>query len=208
MRSPETSSMGGPARTIEDGPVAPVVTGISPAQGPTAGGNTVTIAGRGFSGSMDVRFDTAKPMTFSVVSDTLITAIAPAGAAGPLMVTITSPGGTSAPGAYYIYAAVPSLTSVTPSQGPLSGGNTVTLLGAGLSRARTVTFGEASAAFLVVSDTEVTALAPAGPAEPVAVTVTTPGGTSASIIYTRPPRPHLWPGRNIANHSAPECDSA
>jgi hypothetical protein len=54
----------------------PVVTGLDPTHGPVAGGTTVLISGRGFTGATAVTFGTA-PAEYTVVSDTLIQAVSP-----------------------------------------------------------------------------------------------------------------------------------
>ncbi|MCG0286557.1 IPT/TIG domain-containing protein [Streptomyces sp. PSAA01] len=161
----------------------PVLSGVSPGQGPAAGGNTVTLSGSGFTGASAVRFGSASA-SFTVVSATQITAVAPPGS-GTVQVTVTGPGGTSNGLAYsYVSAPVPALTSVSPGQGPLVGGNTVTLTGSDLTGVTGVTFGSAPAtSFIVVSATQITAVAPPGAAGPVQITVTGPGGTSNGVTY-------------------------
>ncbi|MET8178628.1 IPT/TIG domain-containing protein [Streptomyces sp. NPDC005336] len=60
------------------------------------------------------------------------------------------------------------------------------LFGTVLTTTSAVLFETAPAPFTVVSDSWVTAIAPAGPAGPVTVKVTTPGGgTSNGLVYTR-----------------------
>lgn len=81
--------------------------------------------------------------------------------------------------------AAPSLTGLAPNQGPVSGGNTVTLTGTSLTNASAVRFGSTASSFTVVSATQITATAPPGPVGPVQVTVTTPGGTSNALTYTQ-----------------------
>lgn len=76
-------------------------------------------------------------------------------------------------------APPPSVTSVTPSGGPASGGTEVTLTGSNFSDAYAVSFGSASASFVVDSDTMISAVAPAGSGT-VDVTVSNPGGTSST----------------------------
>ena len=75
---------------------APMVTGISPAFGPAAGGTAVTITGTGFTDASSVHFGTTPATDLDVVSDTSITVDSPAGT-GTVDVTVTTPGGTSAP---------------------------------------------------------------------------------------------------------------
>jgi IPT/TIG domain len=73
----------------------PVVSSLSQASGPTAGGTTVTIKGTGFSGATQVLFGTVPATSFSVSSSTRITAVAPAEAAGTVDVVVTTTNGSS-----------------------------------------------------------------------------------------------------------------
>ncbi|MFR9749696.1 IPT/TIG domain-containing protein [Nocardia sp. 004] len=70
--------------------MAPVLTSIDPSSGPPAGFNTVEIVGSGFTGAgpLSVRFG-ATATTFTIVSDTLINAIAPPGT-GTVEVTVAA----------------------------------------------------------------------------------------------------------------------
>src|SRR5208283_1873507 len=74
----------------------PTVTGISPAAGPIAGGTTVTVTGTGFTGATSVKFGSNAATSYVVNSATSITAVSPAGSAGTVDITVTTPGGTSA----------------------------------------------------------------------------------------------------------------
>jgi hypothetical protein len=76
---------------------ATTVTGVSPGSGPVSGGTSVTITGSGFTGATAVNFGATAASSFTVNSDTSITATAPAATAvGPVDVTVTTPSGTSA----------------------------------------------------------------------------------------------------------------
>ncbi|WP_310723470.1 IPT/TIG domain-containing protein [Streptomyces sp. N2A] len=162
----------------------PVVSGVSPNQGPVFGGNTVIVTGSNFSGATAVTFGTTTATSFTVDSPTRISAVVPPGAAGAVQITVTGPGGTSAPGATYFYLAAPVLTGVTPASGPLGGGISVTLTGSHFLNATAVRFGAAAASFTVVSDTRITAVAPpSSTTGAVQVTVTTPGGTGGDLTY-------------------------
>lgn len=73
----------------------PVVTTVTPGRGSKVGGTTVTITGHEFTGATAVSFGGVPARGFGVVSDTLITAIAPAASAGVADVTVTTTGGQS-----------------------------------------------------------------------------------------------------------------
>jgi hypothetical protein len=168
----------------------PALTGVAPGSGPLAGGNTVTVTGAHLLGATTVRFGATAAGVFTVVSDTQITVPAPAGAAGTVAVTVTTPGGTSN-GVSYTYLMAPTITGLSPNQGPSSGGNTVTVTGNNLAQTSTVLFGTTPAAFTVVSDSQIVVDTPPGAAGPANVTVATPGGTSTAAIYTRVPPPTI-----------------
>jgi outer membrane protein assembly factor BamB len=78
-------------------------------------------------------------------------------------------------------AEAPSVTAVSPTKGPVSGGTTVTVTGTSLTGATAVRFGSVSAkSFTVTSPTSITAVSPPESAGVVDITVTTPSGTSAT----------------------------
>jgi hypothetical protein len=75
----------------------------------------------------------------------------------------------------------PSITSIAPAAGTPAGGTSVTINGSGFTGATAVQFGSGVPAtkFTVTSANQVVATAPAHPAGPVDITVTTPRGTSS-----------------------------
>jgi hypothetical protein len=73
----------------------PTVTGLSPRSGFVAGGTAVTITGTGFTSGSTVEFGDVPARAVTVSSTTSITATSPPGS-GPVQVTVTTPGGTSA----------------------------------------------------------------------------------------------------------------
>jgi hypothetical protein len=76
---------------------------------------------------------------------------------------------------------LPTVTSVTPSSGPGTGGTVVTIEGTFFKNVRAVRFGSTSAtSFTVRSATAITATSPAGAVGTVDVTVTIPGGRSSA----------------------------
>jgi YVTN family beta-propeller protein len=74
----------------------PVITNISPAVGPSAGGTTVNISGSGFLGTTVVDFGN-RVASFIVNSDSSITAMTPPHAPQVVTVFVTSTSGTSTP---------------------------------------------------------------------------------------------------------------
>jgi hypothetical protein len=170
---------------------APALSAVAPDQGPLAGGNSVTLTGANLTGASAVGFGAAAATSFTVVSATQITAVPPSAAAGPVPVTVTTAGGVTAGGVFYYYLAPPVLAGGSPDSGPTAGGTTVTLTGSNLLTASAVRFGATAAAFTVVSDIQINAVAPAGSAGAVAVTVVTPGGTSNATGYAYEAAPVL-----------------
>ena len=76
--------------------------------------------------------------------------------------------------------AAPTVSAVTPAQGPSSGGTSVAITGTGLTGATGVYFGgTAAASFTVDSATQITAVTPARTAGAIDVAVTTGGGSTA-----------------------------
>ena len=164
--------------------VAPTITSISPIAGPTGGGTTVIITGTSLlatTGAGGVKFGATNATSYTINSSTQITATSPAGSAGTVDVTVTTPGGTSATSAsdQFTYVAAPTVTSISPTSGPGSGGTVVIVTGTNFSNATAVTFGAAAATtFTVNSATQITATSPSG-SNTVDIRVTTAGGTSA-----------------------------
>jgi len=144
-------------------------------------GQTIQILGTGLKGATSVKFGSGSA-TFSVISDTYMTAVVPAnGTTGN--VTVTAPAGT------YIssrqFRVVPAVSSFLPTSGPV--GTRVVIIGSGFLGATNVTFGGVKAtAFSVDSATEITATVPTG-AKTGGVAVTTPGGTGSKAKFTVTP---------------------
>lgn len=91
---------------------APTITNVNPNNGPAAGGTSVIITGSHLAEATAVWFGAANAASFTVNSDTQITAMSPSGTGG-VSVTVTTPGGTSG-GMTFTYAApltAPVITS-------------------------------------------------------------------------------------------------
>lgn len=162
---------------------APTVTGVSPNVGPVAGGTVVTITGTGFTGATAVLFGQTAATSFTVNSDTQITATAPAGSAGGAPILVFTPIGSSLNSipVSYVYETAPVVQSVSPFTGSTAGGTRVTINGSGFLGATAVNFGSTPAtSFTVLANDEIFAIPPAHSPGTVQITVTTPGGTSAT----------------------------
>ena len=145
-------------------------------------GKLVGILGQGFNGATAVAFN-GIAATFSVTSDTYLTATIPAGAtSGPVTVTTSSGKLISS----QKFRVTPVLTSFSPPSG--KAGTLVVIKGNSLTQTTRVTFGGVAATTVVVnSDIQVTATVPTG-AVTGKISVTTPGGSAASAgVFTVTP---------------------
>jgi lysophospholipase L1-like esterase len=107
------------------------VSSILPGHGPTTGGTRVAITGSGFANATNVDFG-SQPAQFTVVNDSSLTAVAPAGT-GDVAISVTVRGdapATSSPD-QFTYRTVPTVRAVRPSTGPSGGGTHVLVLGTG-----------------------------------------------------------------------------
>ena len=104
---------------------APTISALAPARGTTGGGTNVTITGTGFTGSTAVTFAGVPATSFTVDSDTRITAITPAGAsAGDVDIAVSTGGGTTVLASGYRYEASSSIAAPAPDAGAAPGGIT------------------------------------------------------------------------------------
>lgn len=160
---------------------APTVSKLAPASGPTKGGTVVTITGTNLSAATLVDFGTHAATHLINVSSTKVEVTAPGGT-GTVYVAVTTAGGTSGtgPATRYSYVAPPTVTKVSPSSGGAGGGTVVTIFGTNLLGASAVHFGSKLGTHVtVVNAGALHVTTPAGTGT-VPVTVTTPGGTSAT----------------------------
>ncbi|MFI4984752.1 MAG: IPT/TIG domain-containing protein [Solirubrobacterales bacterium] len=165
--------LGAGAATASAAP--PTVTSISPSSGPTAGGTPVTIKGTGFLAGAKVKIG-SEATAVNVVSETEITATTAATAAGSDEVVVEDANGKSTSAVKYTYLPPPTVTSITPNQGPTAGGTAVKIKGTGFIAGATVKIGS-EAAVVTVTAEEITARTPAGSGTPEVI-VTDAGGSS------------------------------
>lgn len=165
---------------------APVITGLSPILGTIYGGTTVAITGTGLTGVTLVSFGTTSAASFTVNSDSLITAVTPAHVAGAVDVRATNPVSTTpivAADQFTFFTPPPVITGIIPKLGVTTGGTTVVISGTGftgVTGAAGVQFGGVNAASYVVnSDTRISAVSPTHDVGTVDIIVTAPVGPSA-----------------------------
>jgi hypothetical protein len=196
---------------------------MSPATGSTGGGQFVTITGTGFQTGATVVFteesggvvvspsvtlqatsvNVTSPLwnaALGVFTDT-ITALSPAITAGTTYyVTVVTPNEPATTGQVFTYfAQVPTVTGLTVSSGPMTGGTGLTVTGTGFVVGATVNFIKVTlgnpvvlgvtvpaASAVVTGATTIEVTTPAVTSGTTYyVSVTTPGGTSPnSLVFT------------------------
>jgi hypothetical protein len=177
LHNPPSSDLSGTTSFTYDD--APTLTSIAPTQGPEAGGTAVHVTGTGFQptgwSSTVVDFG-ASGAGVSDVTDTSLTATSPAGT-GTQNVSVTTvlQGGaqqTAVTTLPFAYVPAPTVTSVAPTSGPVTGGNDVTVTGTGFQPGAEVLFGPSDGTTPLSADT---------PGTPVSVL------SATSILVAAPP---------------------
>lgn len=192
------------------------ISSVSPASGPVSGGTLVTINGSGFESGSSISFAGAQATSVSFISSTQLQAVTPSGAAGAVNVTVTTPDpGSATLSNGFMYVSNPTVTSVSPSSGPTTGGTTVTINGTSFQSGAMVAFGAVLAASVtVMSPTQIQAITPAEAAGTVSITVTNPDAGKASLasvfsflaaVPPPPPPPSgaLLTGMTVSNYTVP-----
>jgi hypothetical protein len=157
----------------------PTVSSFTPTSGPV--GTSDSIAGSGFTGASSVTFAGVAATSFTLTSDTGISAVVPTGATtGPIAVTTTYGTGTSASN-FTVTTAPPKITSFSPTSG--HAGEQVTITGSDFTGATSVKLGATPAKFTVNSATKITATVPTIASGSYKWSVTTPAGTATSSTY-------------------------
>lgn len=189
----------------------PIINQMEPISGPANGGTAVTFSGFSLEETSAVDFGSVPAESFSVNPDGSVTAVAPPRVPDETLVkvTATTPESISHTPkdaderAANVFAYGPTITSLTPNEGPEAGGTVVTIHGTGFESnlffclcgpfVNRIQFGPAELKcgtpfglgtpgcsplqFEVASDTEITATVPPGTGT-VDVSINTFGGTS------------------------------
>lgn len=158
---------------------------VTPNSGSTAGGETVTLEGEGFTGATRVTLG-GVAATFTVIDNQTIEVTAPAHSAGSVDVVVERDGikGTFVDG--YTYTEPLEVFGLKPVRGSIAGGTYVEVYGRGFVGSPTVTFdGQPAADVQVVDAQTITLRTPPHPSGDVVVEVTVGGETQAAPqLYT------------------------
>lgn len=95
----QVGSLPGIGITVDDvvgitgvaGAAGPILPGVAPSSGPSAGGTSVTLTGIGFTGATSVTFGDLEAPSLVVVSDTEATVVTPSSPPGAVDVPVTTP---------------------------------------------------------------------------------------------------------------------
>ncbi|KAJ4456413.1 putative pol polyprotein [Paratrimastix pyriformis] len=162
---------------------APTLSGLAPARGPLAGGQTVHLRGSGLRvPCTGVAADPAGSTAATGLTCTL-----PAGAAlGSVAVVVTNWDQTTVTldGGYSYQGPTPTVSWRSPAQGPCGGGTALVLVGTGFRAGVTVTVAGSPCALMASNGTFLNCTTPAGLAASTAVVViTNSDGTNATTDF-------------------------
>jgi hypothetical protein len=167
--------------------IPPSITSISPDSGAT--GATILLSGTGFTGTSILTFGGTPASSFTVLTDSTISAVVGVGSTGS--VAITTPTDTASIGGFhYIYTPLPpvQLTAFSPdSAGP---GATIAITGQNLSGITSISFGGTPVyIFNVMSDSLIYAVLGQGSSGTMVVNGNNGEDSLTGFIYIPPPPP-------------------
>jgi PGF-pre-PGF domain-containing protein len=171
----------------------PTFVSITPQTGAIAGNTSIVITGSNLAGATNnpasvynVSIGGTALTNMTVVSASKIIGSTRPGTAGLVNVDITTPNGTVTATDVFTYVESQTFTDITPSTGPIAGGNWANITGTNLIGTTSVRFGGTTATALSVENiTSIIARAPAHAAGLVNVDIITPNGTATGTgAYT------------------------
>lgn len=196
-RSPGTVNMTVTNPDLQDGSLtsaytylaAPVISTISPNNGPLAGGTFITITGTDFLSGATIDVGGTPCAGTAFVDSMTMTCTTPSGT-GASSVTLTNPDSQTATSTF-TFNPLPTISSISPSGSPPAGGQTIIISGTGFISGATVSVGgSACTSVAVSSSTTISCITPAGSGT-VGVTVTNPDGQAvtlpSALTYQNPP---------------------
>lgn len=157
---------------------------ITPAEGPLSGGTAAIISGQNLdAANLSVTVGGAAATVSETSPDSLRILVPSGSAAGPADVVVSNARGTGTLTGGYTYLSDFQIDAINPATGPVEGGTTVLISGAGFTGTPTVFFGPLAAASVVVnSATELEVVTPAGSGGAVDVTVRLASGRQAVAV--------------------------
>ena len=163
---------------------APTISSLSVTSGTSNGGTQLTISGTGFQANAKVVFGEDSLATVNSLTSTSINISTPAHSPGTVSVGVANPGGQ---GAFLNNAFIynPQITAVSGTQICFTGGNPLTVTGAGFQSGATVTIGGVPCTGVTVdSSTQISCVTPAIAAGSYQLVVTNPDGGTATAADT------------------------
>ena len=165
----------------------PQIFSISTTVGDVGGGTSVQIQGNNFIQGATVTFGGVAATSVTLNGSSSITAVTGARTAGTVDVVVTTPGGSATLAGAYTYTIVPpppTITTISPSTGPITGATLVTVTGTNFTNVQAVNFGRYGpqpVPYTVVSSTQITFTTPSVGATGAAyLEIQTTGGTVSS----------------------------
>jgi len=170
------------------------LTSVSPSSGVIAGGTALTLTGVLFESGMTISIDGSPCASVTVLNSTSATCVTPAHAEGFADVTVATTDESSTLSSGFYYQGPPTITSISPTLGPDTGGSIVTITGTNFLAGAQPYFDGVLCNFINrLSDTSIQCVPAAHAAATVAVTViNTDGQFSApgpTYQYTTVPNP-------------------
>ena len=172
--------------TFIEAPAAPELGVATPNRGSVSGGDTVLIRGRNLALTYSVTF-AGEAATIVGAEDTRLYVVAPPHDPGIVDIEVRTPSdmlgewqSATAPNAF-TYVIRPQIQRLSPAQGTIAGGETVTIFGIGLENPSQVLFGAEEATIASSDPGQIAVVTPANAEGPADVIVTTAGGTAALL---------------------------
>jgi hypothetical protein len=171
----------------------PFVNSVAPSTGPQQGGTLVSVTGVNFrSGALSnvgaVLIGGNPLLGLAVQSNTQLTGVTPVGVAGPQPLVVVNSMGTVSNVTTFTYTPSLILTKVDPNNGPVSGGNVVTVTGQNFTAATVLPGnlligGNVVTSISIINTTTLTGIVPAGATlGPVDVVLMPGGGLSGARL--------------------------
>lgn len=170
-------------------PPDPTFASITPTTGLITGGTTVTLNGTNFPSDVKVYFDDHEVATESVAASRIVvkSPVWPSPETVDVSIQTSTGFRLSLPDAFEYLPLpkppAPSITSITPSSGSVTGGNNATIKGLNFEKGLKLYFNDQELTYTFVSSSELRLRVPAWPkAESVTVRVTNPDDQSAELV--------------------------